>query len=87
MAVFRVQDQAGLDPETVRVWRFLDAQGTHFVLVNRDKVPIHRRWQLPWERPSLGQALRHLAGGGLVGHVPAAVGCVVLDVDESGDGG
>ena len=86
MAAFCVQDQAGLDPETVRVWRFLDSQGTHFVLVNRDKVPIHRRWQLPWERPSLGQALRHLAGGGLVGHVPAAVGCVVLDVDESGDG-
>ena len=87
MAAFCVQDQAGLDPETVRVWRFLDAQGTHFVLVNRDKVPIHRRWQLPWERPSLGQVLRHLAGGGLVGHVPAAVGTVVLDLDESDDDG
>ena len=87
MAAFCVQDQAGLDPETVRAWGFLDSQGTHFVLVNRDKVPIHRRWQLPWERPSLGQALRHLAGGGLVGHVPAAVGCVVLDLDESDDGG
>ena len=87
MAAFCVQDQAGLDPETVRAWGFLDSQGTHFVLVNRDKVPIHRRWQLPWERPSLGQALRHLAGGGLVGHVPAAVGTVVLDLDESDDGG
>ena len=87
MAAFCVQDQAGLDPETVRAWRFLDSQGTHFVLVNRDKVPIHRRWQLPWERPSLGQALRHLAGGGMVGHVPAAVGTVVLDLDESDDGG
>ena len=87
MAAFCVQAQAGLNPETIRVWRFLDAQGTHFVLVNRDKVPIHRRWQLPWERPSLGQVLRHLASGGLVGHVPAAVGCVVLDLDESDDGG
>ena len=87
MAAFCVQAQAGLDPETVRAWGFLDSQGTHFVLVNRDKVPIHRRWQLPWERPSLGQALRHLAGGGLVGHVPAAVGTVVLDLDESDDGG
>ena len=86
LAAFCVQSQAGLDPETIRAWRFLDSQGCHFVLVNQSKIPLHRRWQLPWERPSLGQALRHLAGGGLVGHVPAAVGCVVLDVDESGDG-
>ena len=86
MAAFCVQDQAGLDPEAVRVWRYLEVQGCHFVLVNQDKIPLHRRWQLPWERPSLGQVLRHLAGGGLVGHVPAAVGTVVLDVDESGDG-
>ena len=75
MAAFCVQDQAGLDPETIRAWRFLDSQGCHFVLVNRDKIPIHRRWQLPWEKPSLNQVLRHLAGGGMVGHVPAAVGC------------
>ena len=87
MASFRVQDQAGLDPETIRAWRFLDSQGCHFVLVNRDKIPIHRRWQLPWEKPSLNQVLRHLAGGGMVGHVPAAVGAVVLDLDESDDGG
>ena len=87
MAAFCVQGQAGLDPETIRVWRFLDAQGLHFVLVNRAKIPLYRRWQLPWERPSLDKVLRHLAGGGLVGHVPAAVGCVVLDVDESDDGG
>ena len=87
MASFRVQDQAGLDPVTIRAWRFLDSQGCHFVLVNRDKIPIHRRWQLPWERPSLDKVLRHLAGGGMVGHVPAAVGCVVLDLDESDDGG
>ena len=87
LAAFCVQDHAGLDPETVRVWRYLDAQGVHFVLVNQSKIPIHRRWQLPWERPSLDKVLRHLAGGGLVGHVPAAVGCVVLDLDESDDGG
>ena len=87
MAAFRVQAQAGLDPETVRTYQFLDAQGVHFVLVNGEKVPIHRRWQLPWERPSLDKVLRHLAGGGLVGHVPAAVGCVVLDMDESDDDG
>ena len=87
MAAFCVQDQAGLDPETIRVWRYLDAQGCHFVLVNQDKIPLHRRWQLPWERPALNKVLRHLAQGGLVGHVPAAVGCVVLDMDESDDDG
>ena len=87
MASFYAQDRAGLVPETIRVWRYLEVQGCHFVLVNRDKVPIHRRWQLPWERPSLDKVLRHLAGGGLVGHVPAAVGCVVLDMDESDDDG
>ena len=87
MAAFCVQDQAGLDPETVRTYRYLNAQGLHFVLVNQSKIPIHRRWQLPWERPSLGQVLRHLAGGGMVGHVPAAVGTVVLDMDESDDDG
>ena len=86
-AAFCVQDQAGLDPETIRVWRFLYSQGAHFVLVNQSKVPVHRRWQLPWERPALDKVLRHLAGGGLVGHVPAAVGTVVLDVDESDDDG
>ena len=87
MASFRVQGQAGLAPETIRAWRFLDAEGVHFVLVNHAKIPIHRRWQLPWERPSLDKVLRHLAGGGMVGHVPAAVGTVVLDLDESDDDG
>ena len=51
------------------------------------KVPIHQRWQLPWATPSLEQVLHHLEQGCPVGHVPAAVGCVVLDVDESDDGG
>ena len=87
MASFYAQDQAGLDPETIRVWRYLDAQGLHFVLVNQSKIPIHRRWQLPWERPALNKVLRHLAQGGHVGHVPAAVGTVVLDMDESDDDG
>ena len=87
MAAFCVQAPTGLDPETVRTYQFLDAQGVHFVLVNQSKIPIHRRWQLPWERPSLDKVLRHLAQGGLVGHVPAAVGTVVLDLDESDDDG
>ena len=61
----------------------------HFVLVGdtTKKVPIHQRWQLPWATPSLEQVLRHLEQGCPVGHIPAAVGCVVLDVDESDDGG
>ena len=79
----------GLDPRTAQAYAYLHQQGCHFVLVGdtMKKVPIHERWQLPWAAPSLEQVLRHLAQGRPVGHVPAAVGCVVLDVDESDDGG
>ena len=79
----------GLDPRTSQAYGYLHQQGCHFVLVGDvvKKVPIHERWQLPWAAPSLEQVLRHLAQGRPVGHVPAAVGCVVLDVDESDDGG
>ena len=79
----------GLDPRTAQAYAYLHEQGCHFVLVGdtMKKVPIHERWQLPWAAPSLEQVLRHLAQGRPVGHVPAAVGCVVLDVDESDDGG
>ena len=79
----------GLDPRTAQAYAYLHEQGCHFVLVGdtMKKVPIHQRWQLPWAAPSLEQVLRHLAQGRPVGHVPAAVGCVVLDVDESDDGG
>ena len=79
----------GLDPRTAQAYGYLHQQGVHFVLVGDvvKKVPIHERWQLPWATPSLEQVLRHLAQGRPVGHVPAAVGCVVLDVDESDDGG
>ena len=79
----------GLDPRTAQAYAYLHEQGVHFVLVGdtTKKVPIHQRWQLPWAAPSLEQVLRHLEQGCPVGHVPAAVGCVVLDVDESDDGG
>ena len=79
----------GLDPRTAQAYGYLHGQGIHFVLVGdtTKKVPIHQRWQLPWAAPSLEQVLRHLEQGCPVGHVPAAVGCVVLDVDESDDGG
>ena len=79
----------GLDPRTAQAYAYLHGQGCHFVLVGDTtrKVPIHRRWQLPWTAPSLEQVLHHLEQGRPVGHVPAAVGCVVLDVDESDDGG
>ena len=79
----------GLDPRTAQAYGYLHGQGVHFVLVGdtTKKVPIHQRWQLPWAAPSLEQVLRHLERGCPVGHIPAAVGCVVLDVDESDDGG
>ena len=79
----------GLDPRTAQAYAYLHEQGVHFVLVGDvvKKIPIHQRWQLPWAAPSLEQVLRHLEQGQPVGHVPAAVGCAVLDVDESDDGG
>ena len=54
--------------------------GAHFVLCRANKRPIATAWQ---KNPaSLDAALRHK---GLVGVVPASLGCVVVDVDEGGD--
>ena len=79
----------GLDLRIAQAYTYLHEQGCHFVLVGDvvKKVPIHQRWQLPWAAPSLEQVLHHLEQGCPVGHIPAAIGCVVLDVDESDDGG
>ena len=88
MASFYAQDQAGLDPETSRVWRFLDAQGLSLRPGQPGQNPALtgagscRGSGRPWTRCSVTWP-----EVGLVGHVPAAVGCVVLDVDESDDGG
>ena len=58
----------------------LAEEGAHFVLCGADKRPKAKAWH---KAPaSLDAALRHK---GLVGVVPASLGCVVVDVDEGGD--
>ena len=58
----------------------LAEEGAHFVLCGADKRPKAKAWH---KAPaSLDAALRHK---GLVGAVPASLGCVVVDVDEGGD--
>ena len=52
--------------------------GAHFVLCNPDKLPIHK-WL---HRPSLDRTIAHTAKDGLVGIIPASVGCSVADVDS-----
>ena len=58
----------------------LAERGAHFVLCGADKRPRARRWQE--KAPALKVVLRHQ---GLVGVVPASLGCVVIDVDEGGE--
>ena len=54
--------------------------GAHLVLCGADKRPVAKAWH---KTPaSLDAALRH---DGLVGVVPASLGCVVVDVDEGGE--
>lgn len=56
--------------------------GAHFVLCGENKRPKAEAWQ---KTPApLDVAERHIARG-LVGAVPASLGCVVVDVDEGGD--
>ena len=57
----------------------LAEEGAHFVLCGADKRPKAKAWH---KTPaSLDAALRH---DGLVGVVPASLGCIVVDVDEGG---
>ena len=64
----------------------LHRRGAHFVLCRCRQVPCSRRkWQK--KRPGFEAVKRHAAAGGLVGLVPASLGCVVVDVDEGGAAG
>ena len=60
-------------------------RGAHFVLCRVDKHPLWREWQK--KQPGFEAVKRHAAAGGLVGLVPASLGCVVVDVDEGGAAG
>ena len=63
----------------------LHARGAHFVLVRTNKRPIAKGWQTTW--PDLAHVERHARGDGLIGVVPASVGCFVVDVDEGSKAG
>ena len=55
-------------------------RGAHFVLHGPDKRPIAKAWQK--NRPEFEAVVRHSKAGGLIGVIPASVGCAVVDVDE-----
>ena len=84
---------ARLPRELVLAVTYLYEQGAHHLLVHnstdpdRHKRPLWRGWQLPQNRPTLQQCLEHLAGGGLLGMLPASIGLVVVDIDEAAKDG
>ena len=61
----------------------LHTRGAHFVLCRGDKQPLAVGWQKT--RPGLAVVEAHAEAGGLVGVIPASLGCVVVDVDEGSD--
>ena len=63
----------------------LHARGAHFVLVRANKRAIKKGWQTT--RPDFAHVERHARGNGLIGVVPASLGCFVVDVDEGGKAG
>ena len=63
----------------------LHGRGAHFVLADVDKRPVSAGRQKT--RPDFAAVEEHAARGGLVGVIPASLGCVIVDVDEGGQGG
>ena len=63
----------------------LHARGAHFVLATANKQPLSGAWQK--RRPDLSYVERHVKDGGLVGVVPASLGCFVVDIDQGGENG
>ena len=60
----------------------LHVRGAHFVLAGTDKRPLAREWQKT--PPDFAAVRAHAEVGGLVGVIPASVGCFVVDVDDGG---
>ena len=73
------------DVETHTAFEALSARGAHFVLVRPNKRPLSEGWQETGS--DLSDVERHAEGGGLVGVIPASLGCFVVDIDEGGENG
>ena len=56
-------------------------RGAHFVLARADKRPISAQWQ---KTPAAIADVKAHAESGLVGIIPASIGCFVVDIDEGG---
>ena len=63
----------------------LHDRGAHFVLARANKRAIATEWQTT--PADLAHVERHARGDGLIGVVPASLGCFVVDVDEGGKAG
>lgn len=61
----------------------LHEAGAHFVRCNEEKAATRTDWQR--RKMTLDAARRHAAGGGLLGVIPASLGCVVMDFDHGDD--
>ena len=63
----------------------LHDRGAHFVLARANKRAIATEWQTT--PADLAHVEHHARGDGLIGVVPASLGCFVVDVDEGGKAG
>ena len=80
-ALFRLH----ADAEVHTALKTLHARGAHFVIAGPNKRPLSTGWQKT--RPDFSDVERHAEGGGLVGVIPASLGCFVVDIDEGGENG
>ena len=63
--------------------RRLDKAGAHFVLADDTKRPIQKDWiNTP---PTKAALSAHFKAGGLLGLIPASIGCCVIDIDDTKD--
>ena len=63
--------------------RRLHKAGAHFVLADDTKRPLQKDWiNTP---PTKAALSKHFTAGGLIGLIPASIGCCVIDIDETKD--
>ena len=55
-------------------------EGSHFILVSKDKKPTHK-WGASASKPSKQEVVEHLRNGGYIGLIPASFGWGFVDYD------